>query len=807
MPFTGFDTSLYTVSEVAHDPEESVAAPCDPLIYETTITFSNIVTDGFGVVTSLDINVSIKNISANKVRWPRLRFNAGWDWDSGNDKLWRYWNCRHKFQVDEYAYTTNSPYYPTYFSGTTSWWVGSGSPSTRLSAPVACWDNYDPYAPAAATDTIAISTDYPYMFYMVPKRPGNLGTHYIEIRPTAHSGSQDRIIPDLFDSGETKSINVWLRSTKTNPGTEAAALSCLQPYIDHMQENFPYDPPPIPRRRTLGIFIGQKEAYTLFGKDNPTIPPGRSYWAWGGLRPYEFSGWYDFLDACTGQDLTDLYPTIRNYGGPDYLKANNYDSILLWLASGHDYSSADNFFPSVFSNLPENLRNTVDEVPQWIEDKGIKVYLWFGHGLARIQTGDWNSDNELVLSDGMYHVVTGSEKTQLLKLSIEDHLETGYGGTTISMNDAQTWTLRPEALEDFENNVFECLKYFSGIGLDAMREPCQDYWVLDILRQMRDRFPDKWFAAEGHKTHLVEHVARNYFFGTGSNGYTGVSQHGYYGRCPLLDLIYPGYKSTAHIQYAEGVNQETNIQNDLDIVEQSGMHPVIISKVMTSAWQGPDYDVNPPTDVRASQLTKTSAIITWTQSDTPGVSRYFVKYSTTKGGPYLNASQHSGTSAIITGLTNGLTYYFIVSSFSDEGIESDYSSEAKVKLRTPGSSSTKNTNLYERISELYSSTLNALTARDSELYEAVNEIVTSIPRSADVKVDLLKDFNITYEESLKQSETTLLSSVRKINQHILKRNGFHSLDEYLDEEGITVPQEWADLCRKSGFPISSTYIS
>jgi hypothetical protein len=81
MPFTGFDTSLYTVSEVAHDPEETIAAPCDPLIYETTITFSNIVTNGFGVVTSIDINVAIKNISANKVRWPRLRFNPGWAWD------------------------------------------------------------------------------------------------------------------------------------------------------------------------------------------------------------------------------------------------------------------------------------------------------------------------------------------------------------------------------------------------------------------------------------------------------------------------------------------------------------------------------------------------------------------------------------------------------------------------------------------------------------------------------------------------------------------------------------------------------
>jgi len=816
MPFTGFDTSLYTASVVVRDPEEATDAPYDALIYEPTITFSNIVTDGFGVVTSIDINVSIKNISANKVRWPRLVFNIGWSHKvlgvDYQDNLWRYWTCRHKFQVAQYPNTSGGGYTADqrYFLGAQiSWFLGSGSPSARISAPLACWDNYDPYSLEAATDTIGISTDYPYMIYMVPKRPSYGNTHNVEIRPTTWSGSQKRIIPDFFSPGETKSINIWLRNTKTNPGTEEAAISCLQPYINYMQENYPLDPPPIPRRRTLGIFIG---GAADAGKDlynGITNPRGREYWAWGGVRPYDFSGWYDLLDACTGQDLTDLYPDIRNYGGADYIKSNDYDSILLWLASGHYVGSADNFFPSVFSNLPENLRNTVDEVPQWIQDRGLKVYLWFGHGLARIQRGDWKSDNELVLSDGMYQVKSGSEKTQLLKLDIGDHLESGYLATTISMNDAQTWTLRPEALADFESNVFECLKYFSGIGLDAMREPCQDYWVLDILKQMRQRFPDKWFAAEGHKTHLVEHRARNYFFrGSGNvSDYTGVDQYGFDGICPLLNTIYPGYKSTVHVQYAEDINQETNIQNDLDLVETSGMHPVIISKVMTSAWQGPDYDYDPPTNVYASQITKTSALITWTATVSPGVSRYFVKYSTTLGGPYGNTTEHTGTSALITGLTTGMTYNFVVSSFADEGVESDYSNEAKVKIRSPGSPNTRSVILYERISNLYSSTLDALSSRDSELYDAVNEIVRSTPKSADVKVDLLRDFHFTYDESVKQSETTLLNSVRKINQHVLRRGNFSSLDEYLEEEGILVSQEWADICNKVGFPISSIYIS
>ena len=68
--------------------------------------------------------------------------------------------------------------------------------------------------------------------------------------------------------------------------------------------------------------------------------------------------------------------------------------------------------------------------------------------------------------------------------------------------------------------------------------------------------------------------------------------------------------------------------------------------------------------------------VVWTP--VPGADRYNIYRSTTPGGPYtLIKEGHVTDYAVYAdfGLTNGVTYYYVVTSISN-GIESEYSNEA-----------------------------------------------------------------------------------------------------------------------------------
>jgi hypothetical protein len=105
-------------------------------------------------------------------------------------------------------------------------------------------------------------------------------------------------------------------------------------------------------------------------------------------------------------------------------------------------------------------------------------------------------------------------------------------------------------------------------------------------------------------------------------------------------------------------------------------------------------------------------------------------------------------------------------------------------------------------------------ARDSQLqvkqylFDSVYEIVQS--NIVKAEVDLLIPFWNTYLYGLNtnSSPQSLLEAVRAINAHVLKEsshedgNGDVTLDAYLDGEGVTVPQTWADLSSAAGYDIS-----
>lgn len=113
---------------------------------------------------------------------------------------------------------------------------------------------------------------------------------------------------------------------------------------------------------------------------------------------------------------------------------------------------------------------------------------------------------------------------------------------------------------------------------------------------------------------------------------------------------------------------------------------------------------------------------------------------------------------------------------------------------------------YRAIAEDYASSRTSNLAAKDGLYDAVYLIV--LLNAIQPEVDLLNTFWDAYNIQLDtlESPTLYLSAVRALNQHVLTRGGYTSVDDFLSHEGQTVPQAWADLSADAGYPISAPYI-
>lgn len=91
-----------------------------------------------------------------------------------------------------------------------------------------------------------------------------------------------------------------------------------------------------------------------------------------------------------------------------------------------------------------------------------------------------------------------------------------------------------------------------------------------------------------------------------------------------------------------------------------------------------------PTGLSATAPKHTSGQIklSWTQSPSPNITNNKVYRSTTNGGPYALVTTLSATTSYTdTGLTSGMTYYYVVTAVNSSGLESSYSTQASATSR------------------------------------------------------------------------------------------------------------------------------
>ena len=115
-----------------------------------------------------------------------------------------------------------------------------------------------------------------------------------------------------------------------------------------------------------------------------------------------------------------------------------------------------------------------------------------------------------------------------------------------------------------------------------------------------------------------------------------------------------------------------------------------------------------PTNVKAVSTGSNSVQVTWTRSASGDVSGYYVYYGTsaTSASKYGTTYSANTTSATITGLTTGKDYYFWVTAFNGDGVQSamnqDVRSSAVPKGPSTSSSSNKiNAEYFSKMGDKY----------------------------------------------------------------------------------------------------------
>jgi hypothetical protein len=118
---------------------------------------------------------------------------------------------------------------------------------------------------------------------------------------------------------------------------------------------------------------------------------------------------------------------------------------------------------------------------------------------------------------------------------------------------------------------------------------------------------------------------------------------------------------------------------------------------------------------------------------------------------------------------------------------------------------------YTTLSDYFADLRAQLDGAVHYLYDAVQLIVQL--DDTEPTIDLLQEFYNVYiaQTSALQSNAPFLSVVRALNNHVIRRGGYSSLNSFLGDNTKTggttsLDENWANMCEDAGYDIHSNYV-
>jgi regulation of enolase protein 1 (concanavalin A-like superfamily) len=182
----------------------------------------------------------------------------------------------------------------------------------------------------------------------------------------------------------------------------------------------------------------------------------------------------------------------------------------------------------------------------------------------------------------------------------------------------------------------------------------------------------------------------------GNSGNTAVGNLSapYWVRLVRSGNTFTGYRSTNGVNWTQQgtatITMAATVYVGLALTSHnnSSLCTATFDNVTMPGWS--NWVLPPAPGGLAGSADNGQAALTWQASSTAG--SYNVKRSTTSGGPYAIISNVTTTNSTDVGLTNGATYYYVVSALNPAG-ESANSAQAALTPRPPMSLSLMGTNL------------------------------------------------------------------------------------------------------------------
>lgn len=434
----------------------------------------------------------------------------------------------------------------THSSSTNRWALQNmGYPCNNLAAPVVVL-NYDNNRKA-----IGIATNYNRQLNFVSEFTN--GNYAVSLYTNYQLGSLAQ--NDWFAPSETRSFKIWIQTAYNPNGVQTdEVVNLLKPYIDWHRSAFPNYGNSSKTKvdgRLCGYYLAQSEAPLTQNTTNDNL---RKYWAFNpttkatvssngftapNVHPETCSGWEELLDASVPVQT---------------LLAKGYVGIVLWAITGFADTGED-LLPNIFTNLPTNLRNTIDQIRKWSRKTGLKVYIYCGYGGMKVQpAGAWNT-TPVTVAQGTYNAAGFNVNT-----AIRQTISSTYDNIL---------------KQNFDDGIFN---YTDGVILDASPDIASYPWFATIANRWGPL--GKVIGQETYKSDLNCALSPNCYF----------TESTYLGRCPLLDAISPGYQPKVIISsFTDFASNRANFEARVRAIEESGGCCIILGTDATQLPNIPSY--------------------------------------------------------------------------------------------------------------------------------------------------------------------------------------------------------------------------